>query len=111
MSGEAPGPSANVEDTDVFTDQAAALHQPVLEARSQCSNFDFGNYRLPLALDVERGFGPRKISAQETNDRGDNFDEGDHGNGPGCGNGRHEPEPQAAINDVVVQVHASGFPD
>src|SRR3954451_24734541 len=40
-------------------------------------------------------------------------DEGDCGDGSGCGNGRSEaggaPEPQPAINDVVVQIHASGF--
>ena len=40
-------------------------------------------------------------------------DEGDRGDGPGCGTAGmtlvERPEPQAAINDVVVQVHASGF--
>ena len=41
-------------------------------------------------------------------------DEGDRSDGPGCGNGRDDalgdrPEPEPAINDVVVQVHASGF--
>ena len=40
-------------------------------------------------------------------------DEGDCGDGSGCGNCRgkagERPEPQAAINDVVVQIHASGF--
>jgi hypothetical protein len=39
-------------------------------------------------------------------------DESDRGNGPGRGNGLklvERPDPRAAINDVVVQVHASGF--
>ena len=41
-------------------------------------------------------------------------DEGDCGDGSGCGNGRGEawwsgPEPQAAINDVVVQIHCVGI--
>ena len=40
-------------------------------------------------------------------------DEGDRGDGRGCRNGRDDagrrPEPPAAINDVLVQVHASGF--
>jgi NADPH:quinone reductase-like Zn-dependent oxidoreductase len=41
------------------------------------------------------------------------YGEGDRGDGPGGGNGRDDagerPEPHAAINDVVVQVHASRF--
>src|SRR3954465_11768254 len=57
--------------------------------------------------------------------RKEGTDEGDRGDGPGCRNGRGggggggagpggwgvggRPEPQAAINDVVVEVHASGF--
>src|SRR4029079_10466350 len=55
-------------------------------------------------------------------------DEGSRGDGRGCGNGGggdggggrgarrgrtskrvERPEPQAAINDVVVEIHASGF--
>ena len=44
---------------------------------------------------------------------GEVTDEGDCGDGSGCRNGRvklvERPEPQAAINDVVVQIHASGF--
>jgi NADPH:quinone reductase-like Zn-dependent oxidoreductase len=41
------------------------------------------------------------------------YGEGDCGDGPSCRNGRDEladrPEPQPAINNVVVQVFASGF--
>jgi hypothetical protein len=39
--------------------------------------------------------------------------EGNRCDGPGCGNGRDDAggvaQPPAAINDVVVQIHASGF--
>src|SRR3954465_3317658 len=57
--------------------------------------------------------------------RKEGTDEGDRGDGPGCRNGRGggggggagpggwgvggRPEPQAAINDVVVEIRASGF--
>jgi hypothetical protein len=40
-------------------------------------------------------------------------DEGDCGDGRGCGTAGmtlvERPEPPAAINDVIVQIHASGF--
>src|SRR3954469_12849118 len=40
-------------------------------------------------------------------------DEGDSGDGSGCGDGRDDAggatHPSAAINDVIVQSHASGF--
>src|SRR6516162_5242181 len=71
--------------------------------------------RSPSAysLDVERPFHPCSISTKETNDRGDNSHEGNRGDGPGCGNGRDEAGGAARAagsdNDVVVQVHASGF--
>src|SRR6516165_3046650 len=40
--------------------------------------------------DVERAFHPCNISSKETNDRGENYHEGNRGNRPGCGNGRDE---------------------
>ena len=53
------------------------------------------------------------VATAKTNNRGDNCHEGDRGDRPGCGNGRDDARgaarAQAAINDVVVQVHASGF--
>src|SRR5690349_1271029 len=48
------------------TGQAAPLHQAILEARSHCSDFAFGNYPWPPALDVvERAHG-RSIFGKQT---------------------------------------------
>src|SRR5258708_37611574 len=50
----------------------------------------FSETTITLALDVERAFHPCNISSKETNDRGENYHEGDRGDGPGGGNGRDE---------------------
>src|SRR6516165_6762196 len=65
------------------------------------------------SFEVEWAFHPCSISSKETNNRGENYHEGDCGDGSGRGTGRHEaggaPQPPAAINDVIVQIHASGY--
>src|SRR5262249_45330836 len=40
--------------------------------------------------DVERAFHPCNLSSKEKKDRGENYHEGNRGDGPGCGNGRDE---------------------
>jgi NADPH:quinone reductase-like Zn-dependent oxidoreductase len=45
-----------------------------------------------MLRDVERAFQDCNISTKETNDRGENYHEGDRGDGPGCGNGRDEAD-------------------
>ncbi|MGY3618158.1 hypothetical protein [Bradyrhizobium sp. USDA 10063] len=47
-----------------------------------------GYYPWPLPLDVERPFYRWNISSKETNDRGENYHEGNRGNEPGSGNSR-----------------------
>src|SRR6516225_5409153 len=62
---------------------------------------------------VRERHAPIPASTKQTNDRGENYHEGDSGDGSGRGTGRHEAggaaEPRAAINDVIVQIHASGY--
>jgi NADPH:quinone reductase-like Zn-dependent oxidoreductase len=59
------------------------------------------------------GFQPRNISKKETNDQGEIIVKAivvtDQTAGTAGMKLVERPEPQAAINDVVVQVHASGF--
>src|SRR5215467_9908665 len=78
-----------------------------------CGARSDGCVRWPLALDVERAFHPRNISTKQTNDRGDNPMKAivvtDQAAGTAGMTLVVRPEPQAAINDVIVQVHASGF--
>jgi NADPH:quinone reductase-like Zn-dependent oxidoreductase len=73
----------------------------------------FSHYHWPAALDVKRAFHPCNIATQETNDRGEILMKAivvtDQTAGTAGMKLVERPEPQAAINDVVVQVHASGF--
>jgi nitroreductase family protein len=48
------------------TGQATPLHQAILEARSHCSDFAFGNYPWPLALDVVEPAHRRSIFGEQT---------------------------------------------
>jgi hypothetical protein len=91
ISGSAPGgPTANVVDADV------SLIKPL----PRTEQFEKRGYAVPLPLsetthgpwyEMSNGlFDRRNISSKETNNGGDNSDEGDRGDGPGCGDGRDD---------------------
>src|SRR3982750_4700894 len=96
---------------DDVTGQAADLHRAVREARSRSTTgkalFHLRFRKLPMApgMRCRTGIPTPQYSHQKTNDRGENYHEGDWGNGPGCAAGTagmklvERPEPQAAIND------------
>jgi NADPH:quinone reductase-like Zn-dependent oxidoreductase len=68
---------------------------------------------MALALDAERAFHTCNISTRETNHQGDKSMKAivvtDQTRGTAGMTLVEWPEPSAAINDVVVEVHASGF--
>ena len=60
------------------------------------------------AFDVEQAFHPCDISTKQTNNRGENYHEGNRGNGSGRGNGRDEAGGAARAAGSDKRRHRSG---
>ena len=66
--------------------------------------------KLPMAPGIRcrTAFHRCNISTKETNDRGENYHEGNRGDGPGCGNGRDEAGGAARAAGSDKRRHRSG---
>ena len=84
-------------------------HAPI-DARGRPALSRSAGYALwPLALDVERAFHPCDISTKEETIPMKAIVVTDQAAGTAGMKLAERPEPPAAINDVIVQIHASGF--
>src|SRR5215813_6533643 len=84
-------------------------HAPI-DARGRPVLFRSAGYALwPLALDVERAFHPCDISTKEETIPMKAIVVTDQAAGTAGMKLAERPDPPAAINDVIVQIHASGF--